>query len=1237
MSCRLSSDEIQDLLAGCPCSVLFCGTDFKDKVDLIDLKKSGVRAIVWVGQWGDSVEKQLDAEMALQAESVENLCYGKISVPTAEMQPFVPIPLPKDDGMHGVQLFFTSGTTGKPKQIVHSASNIYQWSAFSINALGLDANDHHCALHSMTMSHIADNAFVWSLTFIGGRHAFMTCSLGDVAGFLQTLSDEQVTIAKAAPTLISIACGFSSKTFSKYDLSSIDWIWSAGAALSDDLRSKAEEKFGCDIWIGYGMTETTGPVSCSKGGAKGYKVLDGVHVRIVKEDNTVAGVLERGEIQIKGPTVFRGYSGVSDDVNAAAFNDGWLKSGDAGMIDENGMLHITGRIKDMIIVAGENVFAAEVESVIATLESVKLVAVVGKPDKTLGEVVEAAVIIRDGHKVTEEEIIDICKEKLADFKVPKKVHFLTEVPLTSSGKVQKDQLKFLLYNQQPEPMEHSKEPAEAKNLDGGVVALLQKTILDNFGLQIDPEKELFESGMTSLQAIELLGIVEKVLDCELPGALLFECPTLLQIADFLHEEGIIKTDSPQEVPGLAKRMTKRITRAFTTLTNSVLLLRTSHHKAAEEYVSVEQDFDYDANFDDTHVKPRDQNNPLVLILQFFLYVITRPIICTVGFSPLILCFTYLYEEWHVGYLFLISAPVLLASSFLMVIALAVLKWILLGKIRPGIYPLWGFYYCRWLAIHNAQRWTFRFLGIYRSTPFYTFFFRLMGTKIGSNAIIDTCWIMDNDLVKIGDNAYIARDVNIQPSYVQNGVLILKPIVIGSHAVLRHGACILGGANVPDKATVGYLQTVSSPIVRREFDKDQLEPGVPAEVKTLRTHYNSLTYVLLQVIGMFYIAYIIAASVLVAGEMMYQVFTAVQNSRGLPPPDDVTVLVDGEYFWPFFYMALTLPISLWVIIPWAYCFCIALTKWILIGQLPAMVMLTEKPLIMDLWKRWLLIRLTDFWFYQVLLAITTMSELSCSIYRLMGSRIGKRVYFNAPYIGADFDLLEVGNDCMVAWDVSLLPNCFTGVSRPVVLKDGACVANNLVLCDGVQVGENSLVGDLVNGPSGHNFSKGTIWTGKGRPICVGKTQTPPPKTSSAKYWAYEILLCSMQIILPPIMNTPGVIALIYTKRGIDTVMDPEYGETETMLILFLGLLPLLIVIMMICKLSMMIIAKWLLLGRFQPGPTEKFTSWKYVRWVALDSIIFEMEMAWLNDIRGTAFACVRAILCSVLYNGLALMV
>ena len=970
-----------------------------------------------------------------------------------------------------------------------------------------------------------------------------------------------------------------------------------------------------------GMTESTGPVSCSRGGALGYRPLEGVQIRIMKENGDEAVQGESGEIQVRGPTVFSGYSGVSPGVNEEAFVDGWFKSGDAGKFDEHGMLFITGRLKDMIIVAGENVFAAEVEAIISKLEAVKVVAVLGKPDKTLGEVVEAAIILQEGHSTSEQEIVEFCKEKLADFKVPRKVHFVKEMPMTASGKVQKSELKAQLYAKEEVAAKEAPKPDQVPQIRENIEDSLHCVIRDNFGLDLALDDELFESGLSSLQAIELLSLAEEMLGCELPGSLLFECVTISEIAEFLRQEGLVRGFDDSIGSRVVRGISSALTRQYTRIASGIMRLRHVHHKNNEDYVAMNQET-YDAMHDAARVKPRNQNSPLVLLMQAFLMLITRPVICTVGFAPIILLFTLLDKKWPLSYQFLVAPPVLIASSFMMVLTLAVQKWLLLGKIKPGVYPLWGWYYCRWLSIHNSSRWLFRFLGIYRSTPFYTFFFRLMGTKIGANAVIDTCWIMDHDLVTIGTRCYIARDANIQPSYVSNGALTLKEIVIGDEVAIRHGACILGGANIFDRATVGHLQTVHTPIIAKTAVE---EAPLPNEVRSTSTFYNTAAYILLQCSAIVYICYIFAVCVIIAGVVLYQVFKAARINYGLPDATSITVLVDSQYYWPLFYMTLCVPVALWFILPWSYFLCIFLTKWIFIGQLPAMVMLTEKPLIMDTWKRWLLIRMTDWWWFQVLLATTTMSELNCTIYRLLGAKVGKRVYFNAPYVGSDFDLLEVEDDCMIAWDVSILCNSATGVSRPVHFGRGACVANNLVLPDGVRAEANCLVGDLVSAPPGHKFTAGTVWTGQGRPICVGKTSRLPPETNMAKYWICEVTLSMMQTMIPILVNMPGIIVLILIKKGINTnITDSnQVSDTARVLIFFLALFPALVYGLMIGTLLTMIVAKWLILGRFKAGPTPKFTTWKYISWVAMDAIVFALEMSWLNDIRGTAFACVRS--------------
>jgi fatty-acyl-CoA synthase len=163
-------------------------------------------------------------------------------------------------------------------------------------------------------------------------------------------------------------------------------------------------------------------------------------VRVVTEDMTPVAVGEKGEVVVSGPNVMAGYWGREADT-AAAVRDGWFHSGDVATVDGDGYVFIVDRMKDMIISGGENVYPAEVESVLYQHSAVALCAVIGAPDEKWGEVGRAVVVLREGAAVSCEELLDFARDRLARFKVPKYVEFVTELPITGSGKILKSQLR----------------------------------------------------------------------------------------------------------------------------------------------------------------------------------------------------------------------------------------------------------------------------------------------------------------------------------------------------------------------------------------------------------------------------------------------------------------------------------------------------------------------------------------------------------------------------------------------------------------------------------------------------------------------------------------------------------------------------------------------------------------------------------------------------------------------------
>lgn len=218
---------------------------------------------------------------------------------------------------------------------------------------------------------------------------------------------------------------------------------SGGAAQTTGVAMKWEEKMGVPIRQGWGMTECCGvmtfqSVEDNRLGSVGVPV-PGMDVRIVDDNGNDVSNGEPGEVIGRGPTIMKGYIN-RPDATAETIVDGWLHSGDIGVMDADGYIEIVDRKKDMILVSGFNVAPNEVEDTISTMEGVVQVGVVGYPDDKTGEAV-AAFVVRADDSVTEETVRMTCKAGLTNYKVPKRVEFVDEVPVTLSGKVLRRELR----------------------------------------------------------------------------------------------------------------------------------------------------------------------------------------------------------------------------------------------------------------------------------------------------------------------------------------------------------------------------------------------------------------------------------------------------------------------------------------------------------------------------------------------------------------------------------------------------------------------------------------------------------------------------------------------------------------------------------------------------------------------------------------------------------------------------
>ena len=343
-------------------------------------------------------------------------------------------------------ILYTSGTMGKPKGVQLSHANLLQTAAATADAVGIGEGDVVFGLNSLF------NVFGLSTGVLGTLAAGASLVLQereDPAGALEIVERERVSVYHGVPTSFVLALGEPSRQ--ERDLSSLRTGVVAGAPAPEELVARIRRELVPELRVGYGMTETSETVAVTRADDPGGKSLTtvgrplpDVEIRIIDVDGSVLPVESVGEIAVHGPGLMQGYYRQPGETSLVFTEDGFFLTGDLGMVDEEGYLHILGRRKEMIIRGGFNVYPREVEDRLHAHPAVLDVAVVGLPDEVLGEASCACIVPVEGAIVTGEEIKDFCREVLADYKVPDLVRFLDSFPLTGSGKVRKVELARMI-------------------------------------------------------------------------------------------------------------------------------------------------------------------------------------------------------------------------------------------------------------------------------------------------------------------------------------------------------------------------------------------------------------------------------------------------------------------------------------------------------------------------------------------------------------------------------------------------------------------------------------------------------------------------------------------------------------------------------------------------------------------------------------------------------------------------
>jgi long-chain acyl-CoA synthetase len=343
---------------------------------------------------------------------------------------------------------YTSGTTGLPKGVMLTNSNLF--SLLPVAAPDWLFTPESQNLVAMPLFHIGGSGYATVGMFMG-CHTILMKEVNP-AEMLQLIVDKKITNAFAVPAVLQFM--LSVPGVEDMDFSALRCIVYGASPISVEVLSKSIDTFKCSFIQAYGLTETTGaivtlmPEDHDPHGPNAHrlrsagKAIGGVELRIVSpETGEDAPVGEVGEIWSRTGQNMLGYWKKPEETAKTITPDGWLKTGDAGYLDEDGYLYIHDRVKDMIVSGGENIYPAEVENCLMSHPDIADVAVIGVPSDKWGETVKALVVRKEGADVSPDDIIKFAKERIASFKCPTSVDWVDALPRNPSGKILKRELR----------------------------------------------------------------------------------------------------------------------------------------------------------------------------------------------------------------------------------------------------------------------------------------------------------------------------------------------------------------------------------------------------------------------------------------------------------------------------------------------------------------------------------------------------------------------------------------------------------------------------------------------------------------------------------------------------------------------------------------------------------------------------------------------------------------------------
>jgi fatty-acyl-CoA synthase len=420
---RLAERELTAIIDDCRPRVLFFGPEFVEQVAHLSSHIT-VEHYVSLGkteiEWAFFYEDELLKALSIEPEH------------------------PPLDGNDPYCILYTSGTTDRPKGVIVPHRQVLYNCINTAVSWALRPKDISPVF--TPLFHAGGLfAFLTPLFYIGGKVVLVRSF--DSEESLKVIEKYMCTVVLGVPTVFQM--WLATPDFRKRDFSNVRWFISGGAPCSVSLINRWRQATATVLRQGYGLTEAgvncftiTNEESLKKPGSVGKPMFHS-EMKIVDSKGLELPKGQVGELLISGPHVFRGYWNNLESTNQALQN-GWLHTGDMARCDDEGFFFIVGRYKDMIISGGENIYAAEVETVFREHPSVADTALVGKPDEKWGETGVMFVVLNKGQTATEDELLAFCRHELASYKIPKKIIFTHSLPYSSYGKVKKSELKKII-------------------------------------------------------------------------------------------------------------------------------------------------------------------------------------------------------------------------------------------------------------------------------------------------------------------------------------------------------------------------------------------------------------------------------------------------------------------------------------------------------------------------------------------------------------------------------------------------------------------------------------------------------------------------------------------------------------------------------------------------------------------------------------------------------------------------